>query len=524
MNYLDQKVYIQNSGDAWSYRSSEDVTRFEVRSGDSWYQDANLPKERSELATSTKLDFGQTYEMSFSMLVEAGSKNTADWMTLVQIQSTFDEREAGHSPAFALEMVGDKMRIVTRDSSAFLSTAADTSYVRHYTDKTDIQRDKWYDFKLTIKLDAFGDGYLEVLRDGKVLATYEGALGFNDLVGSYLKLGVYRESSPESFAVQFRDVEVERLHEPPAAEPVNLPLAMISNGGGHTATISVAENTLNVTKVAAVDPEGVSPTYSIVGGADAGFFTIDKASGALSFLSKPDYEKPKSADGDNAYAVTVRASDGVNTFDQAISVQVTNVAEASKPALGRTIETLKVSHYDSGWTFSKAEVSTVEVRAAENKIVTEHRVDGRLMSTSIESQRADGKTNVQFYDGNWKTTGLEVTSYGEKTVTERFDASWKFVSAEVVSYRDGKMVAEHYDSQWRFTGADVGTDNGARGLIEHFDAHWMLQSKEVVRADGNKLVTEHYSDQGAFIGSDIANRLASGSSVLHDPMVDWLLA
>ena len=33
-------------------------------------------------------------------------------------------------------------------------------------------------------------------------------------------------------------------------------------------------------------------TYSIVGGADAALFTIDAATGALSFIAAPDFEAP----------------------------------------------------------------------------------------------------------------------------------------------------------------------------------------------------------------------------------------
>lgn len=512
MSYLDQKIYVQNSGNAWGYKTVDGVTRFEVRSGDQWEQDGVLPKERSEIATTQKLQFGKTYEISFSMLIEAGAKNTADWMTLVQVQSTFDKGEAGHSPAFALEMVGDKMRVVTRDSSAFLSTAADTSYVRHYTDKADIQRDKWYDFKIEIKLDAFGGGSLEVVRDGQVLCTYEGALGFNDLVGSYLKLGVYRESSPENFAVNFRDVEVEA---------VNAPLKITSGGGAGATKVTVLENTLDVTKVVAVDPEGVAPIYSIAGGADAASFTIDKVTGALRFLSAPDYEAPKAAGGGNNYAVVVRASDGKNAVDQTITVQVADVAEPAKST--KTVQAFNVSHYDAGWKFASSEVSTVAVRTEASKIVTEHWSGGRLLSASVETER-NGKTVVEFFDGNWKATGAEVTTHGTKTVTEYYDASWKFVSADVLRVTNGKMVAEHYDSQWRFTGADVGIDKGATSVIEYRDANWRMSGADVLRTEAGKIVTEHYNDKWVFTGSEISTMPTSSASALHDPMVDWLLA
>jgi VCBS repeat-containing protein len=103
------------------------------------------------------------------------------------------------------------------------------------------------------------------------------------------------------------------------------------------ATASVPENTTAVMTVTATDPDaGASLTYSIVGGADAAKFTIDSSTGALSFVSAPDYENPTDAGGDNVYDVAVQASDGSLTDTKAIAVTVTNVNEAPTITSGTT--------------------------------------------------------------------------------------------------------------------------------------------------------------------------------------------
>lgn len=218
MNSENQVYYEQNVGKAWNYQVANGVSRFEVRAGDNLAGDGRT-KERSEIASAAKMQIGQTYEISFSVMVEPGAKNTADWMTLVQLQSTFDKGEAGHSPAFALEMVGEKMRIVTRDSAAAISTEADIHYVRHHTDAADVVRGRWYDFKIQIKFDPFGQGHLVVWRDGAQLVDFHGALGFNDLVGAYFKEGVYRESSPETFAANFKGLSIKTISDTVIPQP-----------------------------------------------------------------------------------------------------------------------------------------------------------------------------------------------------------------------------------------------------------------------------------------------------------------
>ncbi|WP_454875961.1 VCBS domain-containing protein [Pseudomonas farris] len=104
-----------------------------------------------------------------------------------------------------------------------------------------------------------------------------------------------------------------------------------SNGGGATASVSVAENTTVVTTVAATDADLPAQTlsYSIVGGADAAKFSIVSGTGALSFVSAPNFEAPTDSGTNNVYDVIVRASDGTLFDDQAFAVSVTGVNDNS---------------------------------------------------------------------------------------------------------------------------------------------------------------------------------------------------
>src|SRR3546814_11908682 len=98
---------------------------------------------------------------------------------------------------------------------------------------------------------------------------------------------------------------------------LNAPI-ITSNGGGASASISMAENAGAVTVVTASDADGTAPGFAISGGADAALFTIDPVTGALSFINAPDFENRLDADGDGVYQVTVRATDGGNADAQQI--------------------------------------------------------------------------------------------------------------------------------------------------------------------------------------------------------------
>ena len=103
-----------------------------------------------------------------------------------------------------------------------------------------------------------------------------------------------------------------------------------------SATASLSENTTAVLTVTATDAEALS--YAILlpaggngAGADGALFSINSATGALSFAAAPNFEAGAGHGGtSNEYLVTVRVTDsGGSSSDQHITVTVT---DANEPA------------------------------------------------------------------------------------------------------------------------------------------------------------------------------------------------
>ncbi|MBF9032132.1 hypothetical protein HKCCE3408_17165 [Rhodobacterales bacterium HKCCE3408] len=98
------------------------------------------------------------------------------------------------------------------------------------------------------------------------------------------------------------------------------------------AAITVAESETAVATATATDADGDPLTFAITGGADAGLFGIDATTGAISFLSPPDYEAPADQGGNNVYNLRVAVSDGQGGSDnQLVAVTVTDVPENGAP-------------------------------------------------------------------------------------------------------------------------------------------------------------------------------------------------
>ena len=127
---------------------------------------------------------------------------------------------------------------------------------------------------------------------------------------------------------QFADITV------PAAA-LNNPPVITSNGGGDIGYAVLDENTTYVTTVTATDPDaGQTFSYSIAGGVDGAYFSIDAVTGVLSFLAAPDFENPIDADEDGIYSVLVRVSDGTGGTDtQLLSVAPQDVNDGAAPII-----------------------------------------------------------------------------------------------------------------------------------------------------------------------------------------------
>ncbi len=151
-----------------------------------------------------------------------------------------------------------------------------------------------------------------------------------------------------------------------------------SNGGGATAAVNVAENTSAVTTVAATDADlpAQTLTYSIVGGADASKFTVNASTGALSFITAPDFEAPTDVGANNVYDVTVQVFDGMFTDSQALAVTVTNVNEAPGGS-NTTVNTAE----NTAFVFSIADFGFIDADAGDS--LSAVRIDSTPLAGSL---------------------------------------------------------------------------------------------------------------------------------------------
>ena len=124
--------------------------------------------------------------------------------------------------------------------------------------------------------------------------------------------------------ITITDVDEKPVFSDAGSQTVNVPENSTALFGADADGYSVtAEAEVTYT---AMDPEGHTVNYSLMG-PDASKFQLSNLPPILSFASMPDFEAKASADGDNVYEVTVRASVGGDTGERMVRVTVGDVNE-----------------------------------------------------------------------------------------------------------------------------------------------------------------------------------------------------
>ena len=211
-------------------------------------------------------------------------------------------------------------------------------------------------------------------------------------------------------------------------------------------TFTPAENQTAAGTVRAEDSDGDAVTgYALSGGADQALFAIDKANGALTFLTAPNYEDPQDANTDNAYLVTVQATSGTGdreqTGTQTITVTVMDVnTEAPGAPDAPSVSAASVTSLNVSWTApanAGPEITDYDYRHRTTLPpgawveVTNTTITAR--STTIESLQENTSYDVQVRATNdegtsdWSDSGSGVT---DANAAPSFTSSDTFTPAE----------------------------------------------------------------------------------------------
>lgn len=149
------------------------------------------------------------------------------------------------------------------------------------------------------------------------------------------------------------------------------------------ATKSMAENSTSVFTATLSEADINDLSYTIAGGADADKFTVDPASGTLTFKTAPDYENPTDANQDNIYEVTITATDGKRNATRTFLITITDDKSDNGPVFTSPDSTSTLENRQLDFDISAPGAVSFAISGG---------VDGKLFIL----KREDSKTKLLF--------------------------------------------------------------------------------------------------------------------------------
>ena len=268
---------------------------------------------------------------------------------------------------------------------------------------------------------------------------YIAAGAYSSRQGTY-ELEVTDTSPPETPPEQVQQ-------QPPAFGSQFYAFDLAEDTDGSTDRISLGT-------VSATDPDGGSVTYSIEGGNAAGLFEIDAASGELFYTGGgEDYET-----GSTSFELTVRASDGDQTTDTAVTVNVTDVdgpVEVDPPVTEPDQSTPQTVSEPSGEDFARD--SSTSGRVAVGDTAT-----GRIGSNGDRDWFA-----VELVAGRTYVIDLRGSPTGDGTLSDPYLRGIYDADGNRISGTTDDDGGQSYNSRVTFTATESGTHYIAAGAYAY---------------------------------------------------------
>lgn len=280
-----------------------------------------------------------------------------------------------------------------------------------------------------------------------------------------------------------------------------------------SSSFAIPENSSTIGAVIAFDADVPSQilTYSLIGGADAGKFKIDRDTGMLSFLAAPDFEAPSDFGRDNIYDVLVHVTDGSSSDARPIAVSVTPLNDnlpmvgAQAISLGElrtVVGVISAADFDlprASLTYSLvggADAAKFQIDPGTGQL-------SFLVAPDFEAPADDGENNI--YNVFVQVSDGELTDV-QAVAVSIVDVADLFEFAKLLPTDDGGVTNRSYDGM----GCSVAIDGD-------FAVIGVPADRSVERAGGAAYLfarsSEGWALQQILHGSNTEEISAFGSSV-----------
>jgi hypothetical protein len=293
--------------------------------------------------------------------------------------------------------------------------------------------------------------------------------------------------------------EVAALYQLENTPPNQAPAFAESN-----ATFTTAENNASASfVVTATDPDANTTLVYAKSGPDAAKFTLNVATGTLTFTNTPDFEANASAAGNNAFSLTITVTDGEGNATQAITVNVTD--DPADNPLDLTSGLVAYYPFDGN--------------ASDMSGNGNH---GTVNGATLGSDRHGGANKAYEFDGVNDKIVIATNNWpggnSDRSVSAWFKTSSP-IQSNLFTFGDGNRNNTRFSLLLNYPGAGkisfVGEGNDHHISTSSFSNAWMLS---VITLSGNKgtvfLNSENIASFNKVLNTDGSMPLVIGSNSL----------
>ena len=281
------------------------------------------------------------------------------------------------------------------------------------------------------------------------------------------------------------------VNEAPTFAETSYAFDLAENADGSTNRVSLGT-------VAATDPEGTAPAYSLAGGNESGSFDIDATSGELFYTgSGEDFES-----GTTQFTLTVRASDGSETADTTVTVNVTDVEETVDPPAADGDETALQTVSEPNEEDFSADTST------GGRVVV-----GETATGDIGSDYDHDWYAIDLVAGRSYTIDLRGTATEDGTLRDPYLHGIHDADGNLIAHTKNDDGGHLLNSRMAFTATETGTHYIAAGAFGHIRGTY-----EVEVTDNSPTFAEgSYTFDLAENADGNTNRISLGAVAATDP-------
>lgn len=202
---------VWNAGRDYCLKKLDDYTlRFELHPGDHMSWDGSNVDRSQVDGYHTPFANDNVIKTAFRITIEPGTANNANWFVVGELHNDDKEGGVSTSPPVAVELKGERFRIVARNCRPGgnpSNNGPDLRMLTPWTQPANFVRGQEYVFELEFKLNQ-ASGYLRVKFNGEQVVNYSGPLGYGN--HTYWMNGPYRDaaSGKINFACKIKNITI----------------------------------------------------------------------------------------------------------------------------------------------------------------------------------------------------------------------------------------------------------------------------------------------------------------------------